>query len=732
MLLSLAAARTAHAIPYETFVNVDDEGDLQDLLQAQAITQDTFDELLDLLDQGVDLSTADRDELYTLPNLTYDDVDKILAYRDAQNGLIKDPADLVAAGALTQEQLLGIAAFLIKSEAAPSAYIPTGYVKAMMRYGIGDKLLPATAILSRFKWGKHLSAGFAGELTRLEVGDPIYDPNRGALVADPRGYQLHARKAYVKYDDETVSAIVGSFRAGFGQRLVFDNSRHYTPNGFVADDQVYYSADFTSDCKFSAGDLPDSPCTGQAGNVYTTPDWNFRDGLFGVGGGLKKLELSTGWLQLYGWASASRRDIYQYELVDRAICSDPHMDADPKCAAPDVFEKPPGSDPLAPTAKFSFTTLPNVFREELVGTNATFFADRRNSVGITAYAANQQNLVGGIDLDFQEWSSKLTGRQYGAGGANFQFGKDWLDVFGEVALSADKLPKTTGPAQGGGGPAAILRATATRKKEELELSFRYLSTNYANPYSRPIDQLDVFDGQRSRDEIGGRLKYVRTGHTFNVRALLDVWVPPSSFRDDSAAGHVTPKIDTYVRTDVKTTDELHLGLWLRYQDKDLEQGGHNQCFETTTDTSPTGAPVPCSGRQLTTIARIAWAEDKDLSAQLLLEHQLLDDKTLDPMAFRQDVAAWVIAIYRPTPRIRLRARLRYYDEAFKDNRPGKAPNSYLETSASGAFDALIGVRKHDTLHVRFDVKDFLDNRASTLVRDPNPELTLWLSYEVHL
>ena len=49
-------ARTAHAIPYESFIDVDDEGDLQDLLASGEITQDTFDELIDLLDNGVDLN----------------------------------------------------------------------------------------------------------------------------------------------------------------------------------------------------------------------------------------------------------------------------------------------------------------------------------------------------------------------------------------------------------------------------------------------------------------------------------------------------------------------------------------------------------------------------------------------------------------------------------------------------------------------------------------------------
>lgn len=725
--------RPAHAIQYETFIDVDDEGDLQDLLLANDITQDTFDELLDLLDQGVDLNTADRAGLYALPNLTYEDVDKILAYRDLQNGVIKDPADLVSAGAITQEKLLAISAFLTQEQGDKNPWIPRGYVKLQARYGLFEKLLPATALRARFNWGKHIQAGLAGELTRLEIGDPTYDPNRDALIADPRSNQLHLRKAYVKYEDDDYELIGGSFRAGFAQRLVFDNSRHYTPNGFVPDDQIYYSADFTSDCKFSNGEQPDNPCdVGNAGNQYTVPDWNFRDGLLGVGAAIKRLELSTGWLQFYAWASASRRDIYQYELVDRKNCPDPHDDSNPACDAPAVYVREPGADPLAPLNKFSFTTLPNVFREDLVGMNSTFFADRRNSVGVTAYAANSANLVGGIDLDTQEWSHIPTGHEYAAAGANVAFGKGAFDFGAEAAYSYDNLPRTDGAAAGGGGPAVIVRGVTSRKKEELEVSFRYLSTNYANPYARPIAQLDEFEGQRARDELGGRVRYVRSSKLFNVRALLDVWVPPSTFRDDSPAGHATPKLDTYVRADVRTTEELKLGLWVRYQDKDLEQGGHDQCFETTTDTTMAGEPVPCSGRQLTTIARATYAEDRTWSIQALFEHQLLDDKTLDPNAFRQDIAAWVIGVYRPTDRIRLRARLRYFDEAINDHRAGKDPNSYLETSMNAALEANIGLRKRDLLHVRFDIKDYLDNRASTLVRDPNPEMAIWASYEYHL
>lgn len=725
-IVVLLAARPAGAIPYEAFIDIDDQADLDDLLAAQDITQDTYDELLELLESGVDLNTADRAQLYGLPNLTYDDVDKIIAFRSLQKGGIREPSDLVAAGALSQEKLLAISPFLVVRPPGDDPLNVHGWVRLMTRFTIHDGLAPPGVLRSRLTAMKHLQAGIAITGTRLVIGDPVYDPNRDALIAENKRYRAHVPKAFVKWEDDRFSVIGGSYRAGFAQRLIFDNARQYSPNGLYADDDVFYTADLTSECKESAGELAVSPCDGDRGAHYVTPDFISRSGLFGLGAGAKHLELGTGWLQAYGWASAEARAIYQYELfVPSKDCPDPHDDTNPACAAPTVFVRPDDAPLLTPTSRYAFATLPNVFGEKLVGGNVSYFADRRNSIGATAYGATETSLVKGLALDFQEWSRLPTGRTFGAAGANFSFGRGWLDVFGEAGVSFDKTPDAKGPASGGGGPAGILRITATKKREELEAVFRYYSIDYANPFARPISAPDEFDGQRARDELGGRLRYVNTGKRFTLRALLDLWVPPSTMRADSPAGHTQPKVDTYVRGDVRTTDELRLGLWLRYQDKDLNAGGHAQCFEVATDTSTTGEPIPCSGRQLTTIATGHYQIDPTLGVTVMLEHQLLDDKTLSPTAFRQDLAAWAIALWHPDRAIRIRGRVRYLDTAIEDD-------TYLERSISGVVDAAFQLRGRDTLRLRVDAKAWLDARESTMVRVPNPELQLWLSYEARL
>ena len=711
------AVSTAHAIPYETFIDIDD---------------DTYNELLDLLTRGVDLSSADRNELYTLPNLTYEDVDAIIAYRDLQKGRISDPAELVTSGALSEEKLLAISSFIVVRSPGDDPLTLHGWIRAMTRasvhdfnpYEPTDPFIPPVAVRGRFTALRHLVAGFAITNTRLDIGDPVYDPNRRALIADPRSNQIHLPKAYVKWEDSSISAIAGTFRAGFGQRLVFDNSQYYTPNGLYLDDQIFFSADLETACKQSAGELLVSPCLGAPGDEYVSPDFAWRDGLLGAGIGAKHIELSTGWLQGYAWGSANKRGIYQYELVDAGICEDPHADNDPNCAAPTVFVKPDGTL-LTPTTRHSFATLPNVFLETLAGMNVGYYADRRNSFGLTAYGAKETNLVDGIDLDVQEWSRIPFGKKFGAIGGNVAFGREWLDIFGEAAISFDAMPRPAStidpptPAKGGGGPAGILRMTATRKGEELEAVARYYSTDFLNPYARPISQPDEFEGQRARDEMGGRVRYIRVNKDMQLRALVDVWTNPS---DTSAV-----KLDTYVRANVRTTRELWLGLWERYQDKDLSRGGHDQCFEISNDTDENGEPIPCGGRQLSTFLRGQYQPDKKLSVQVQLSHYLLDDNTRPELAnkFRQDIAAWAMLYYRPNADLRLRARVRYLDEAIHDN-------TYLERSVAALVEASMRMRERDLLRVRVDAKFWRDERMSTLDRVPNPELSLWLFYEAKL
>ncbi len=703
-------ARRADAHPYETFIDVETEDDLYDLNATDQITDETFEALDELLARGVDINEAGREELYSLPNLDYDDVDAILKYR-TERGTITDPADLAAAGVLTQDKLLAISAFLIVRTPGGNPLALHGLATAQTRFSQKDRDVPPVMARARIYTAQHVTAGVGAILTRLRLGQAVWDPNRGAILAEQPGVGVVVPKVYVRWQDDKVDAIVGSYRVGFGERLTFDNSFDYTPNGIYSDDQIFHVSYLVRDCKEATGELGAAPCSGPA--TYVTPDYTFRESLFGAAAGARKLDLGQGILQLYGWASDHRRSIYQYELVDATVCADPRS-ADASCSAPGVLQKPTG-DVLAPTPGYNYQTIPDVFRETLVGGNATYFADRRTYLGVTGFGAQTSDLMKGADLDYQEWSNRPGGSGFGAIGANAAFGRDWLDVAGEMTRSFDDMHPTTGYAHGGGGNAGIIRATATAPKQVVEVSLRYYGIDFVNPYAKPIAERDQFEGQAARDEIGARALYVGQHDQLHVRSQVDFW--------DLPAEHV-PRTNDYVRMDYAPDAQVGWGLWLQFEDKDLRAGGRGQCFDTQSDLfvdEITGAPALCKGMRLSTTGRLHLNPTRRLHLTAQATHRLLDD-TKHPNGFRNDVMAWLLAEYRPTHRIRLHGRARYL---FQD----VTTPAYLEESLWTYGDVTLTLRKRDSLRARADVYWWLDQRASTLTRSPNPELWLWLEYE---
>jgi Helix-hairpin-helix motif len=714
LVLVVATTATARAHEYETFVDIENEDDLYDLQATGQIGDDTFETLDELLARGVDLNEADREELYSLPNLTYADVDAILEYRRVR-GKITDPSDLVGAGALTQDKLLAISAFLVVRAPTGGVLGGHGMLLAQTRWSQNDRKAPPLLLRGRLLTARHLSFGFGAVLDRLRIGQAVWDPNRGAILADAPGLSVVVPKVYARYQDDRLDAIIGSYRVGFGERLTFDDSFDYTPNGIYADDQLAHVNYLVRDCKQGAGELETTPCP-SGDSKYITPDYTYREALFGAAAGARRLELGQGYLQLYGWGSYHRRSIYQYELVDADRCADPRKDADAACGAPDLLLRPPG-DVLTPTPGFNYQTVPDVFREALVGANATYFADRRTYLGLTGYGAQTFDLMPGANLDYQEWSNRPGGARFGALGVGGAIGRSWLDVAGEVTRSFDDMHPTIGATHGGGGNGAVVRATATGTKQVLEASVRYYGVDFVNPYAKPIAARDEFEGQRARDEVGGRLRYLATHGDLYVRAQAELW---------NLIAEKVPRTDDYVRLDYAADAPVGWGLWLQFEDKDLTGSTQGDCFDTTADQpvdSNTSAPTLCKGMRLSTTARLHLNPSRQLQLTAQATHRLLDDpKHMTGFRFRNDVMAWLLAQYRPSDRVRIHGRARYL---FQD----VATRAYLEESLWTYGDVTVRLRDRDALRVRADLYWWLDQRPSSQTRSPNPELWLWLEYE---
>ncbi len=763
--LPFAAPAPARAAEYETFIDIDDEDDLLELNTAGDISAETFETLVELLRRGVDLNKAKREELFTLPNLSYAEVDAIIRYRE-EVGFIHDPASLVVNGVLDAALLQSIATFIYIVDPGVRYASTSGWVRLRTAYSPPDKRAPAMVLDGQVQTLRHLSIGFAGVLMRNRVSDVRYDPSRDALSAKAPSPTPYLPKVYVQWDTDRWSILAGTYRAGFGQRLTFDNTRNYTPNGFYRDQTIYpRPVKLASLCRESTGELDAPPCQGDEADTYVTPDFRWQQTLQGLAFGLKRLDMGPGWLQAYGFSSVQAKSIYQTFLYEPDKCDDPRNDDNPACTAPKVYIRQP--DLLDPTSVARFQTLPRMYRDITAGGNVSYFFNRRSWVGATGYGTDITWLTGGKSIDFSESARVPFGGPFGAVGLNGSWGRRWSDLGVEVARSFDSMKAatrdsmTTNP-RGGGGFAAIVRWVASWKTHEIETVVRYYDRDYANPYARPVAGRDLFEGQSARDEAGFRIRYTgRPTPKTNVRTYVNFWASPT---------FGIPQIHAYARVEHMVKRWFIPAIWWEGRDKDLRTNGPSHCFggggdglselvdgADGSDGENYGYPVEyandnfddfltytgCRGESIKYNLQSTFIPHRRIKLTPRFQHRMIGDpksndltdpddlNKYDPdnpnpakprTGYRSDISAWLTITSRPIDALRLRGRIRYQNFSIDDN-------AYLEHSLWNYIEAGYLVRKALLVVARYDLFVWLDKRASTLTRIPSPEHRFMVTLE---
>jgi hypothetical protein len=719
--LTCIVALPAAAAIYESPVNVRDEDDVRALGERGDLSDATVQTLLELMQDGVDLSAAGRDELYELPGLTYADVDAIIAFRTAQ-GRIDDPAQLAAAGALTAQQLLEIAPFVLSTELGGTASRVRGRYRAIGLFTLTDPVPPPAILQSSLLGPLGFSGGIGATTTRNRPGSPLYDASRDALSVSPPRYAFDLPKFFVQWRRAYVHVIAGTFRVGFGERLTLDDSVRYSPAGMYADDIFYVPGNLVGSCHVSPGELAYTPCDPTQKSHYETNDFKWREPFRGVGASVEDLPLgSSGWhASLHGFGSYQTRSIYQYEIFSHTRCDDPRTGSR-ECKAPQVYERIGDGSGAQPTLEYS--TLPDLL-DELAGGGHLEVANATFAFGVTGYGAVPRFHVPALAPDFQSWSKYPFDGPFGAVGTNARLTiADW-SLYVEVARSFDHEPL------GGGGLGAVLRAVYGLKSRELELVARFYDLLFVNPYARPVSSPDDIDGSRARDEAGLRVKYAdRSLGALQLRSFVDFWVLPYDAKliDSQITGNNTGyKAGTanlwgQIRADYRGWKLIEPSAWFDYRNKNLADSGYGACYSSADGRYyPPG--VLCTGERYRIAARI---ELRPLGARLSFTATYLHDFVSDlryPDRLDQDARFIFEARSQPVQWLLLRARARYTKlDLFSNDSLEQSLWSFLEAT-------WLGLRPlHVTL--RYDNYLWLDRRPSTLNRTPNPEHRFRLELE---
>ena len=666
----------ARAIQYETFVSIDAEEDLYDLLVTSQISEASFEALLELYQTRVELNRASREALYRLPNLEYADVDRIIA-PVAEHGPIRSVDELHEAGVLDARVAASLTAFVLLHPAREGRVGASGFLRAQLRWsGRHDRLPPSAALQARVLATGRLDAGAAAVLTRNQTGRVRWDPVRGGLSVEPERARFVLPKAYVAWNAERWLLLAGTYRIGFGQRLTFDVTNQVSPNGAFGDYELRRDNELGLRCRRSPGELPASPCqTAPARRV--TPDFAWTNRLTGLALGVKRAAMGPGWLQAYVWGSFQLHRVQQSEVFLAARCPDPRRNDDERCRAPQVFVRE-GSE-LAPAPAISSSSLRAVLGEGLGGAHVQYFWKPRVLLGATGYAAVPKWRVEGAALDFQESARRPFGGAFGAVGVHAAVGSGRHDLFAELGRSFDRQ------AGGGGGHAAFVRSVTELRIGELEASARVYGAKYANPYGRPVSAADELDGLAARDEAGLRVRStMRLRPAFELRWLVDGWRRLSS----SALRALF-----FARGDVQLSPDWSWALWLELRS---------------------------AGLGLLAATRLAYAPIRELLVSCQLQHRR-SRAALTPPRAQHDLAAVLSFTGRPVDKLRLRVRIRYDVQDLHDNE--RLPHTLWVY-----VDAPITLRERDTLRLRYDLRAHLDRRPATLQRVPNPEHWLWVEY----
>lgn len=707
VLVSFAAAPAWAAI-YENSVNVDTEDDLFDLEQRGDISEETADTLLELIREGVDLNTASREQLYDLPGITYADVNAILQYRQAK-GRIEDPTELASAGALTSEQVVQISPFIRLDTTTPLFPI-SGRIRAASRFTTTDNVPPPALLMTRLKGPENLSAGFMLFTTRRRAGMPVYDEATDALSSDGFHYRPQVPRVFAQWKPGKARIIVGTFTLGFAERLTLDTTRRITPNGFYLTDDFRRANELTRTCKLSSTELLNDPASGcdlsDGKDLYITPDYTWRESFRGAAGSLEDMKLGQeATASVYGFVSYQQRPRYQYELYDKRYCDDPRGESG-DCSAPTISL--PGSQ-----SRLVYSTLQNVFDELTGGGHLTFKPNQRFTFGVTGFGALPIFYQSPIQLDFQEHSRYPSGGAFGAVGFDAHTSWRGLHFFLEATHNFDRRVGTNGA----GGYGVEQRTTFSPQRQEFELSLRFYDQGFGTPFSRPISSPDLLEGQRARNEAGARFRWgARLSKDWELRAQANFWVNP--YADGSMPAGI-PNLYLRARADFTGWSFLQPALMLDMRNRNLPSSVHGVCSSETIILTE-GAPYSCGGDLYKLWVRFDFApRNKYLSAALQGYVNWKDDIRYKER-FRNDLMVWLELRSQPVDFIQLRLRSKYLDEDISDP-------TYLETSLWNSIEAAWLFAK-TRIALRYDLFVWLDQRASTALRIPNPEHRFQLDF----
>ena len=696
----LLSSGEAIAAPYSTEIVISTEEEISELYHDGDITSEERDTLLTLFMTPLDLNLAARDELYDLPGFTYTLADAVLEARE-ERGRFYKIGDLLGVEGMTETIYRQAAVFVTVSDPQDdeNQYAAQIRLGAVGRVGIPNNAEddPAGYLRTKIRFLNHGGVGFLFAVrpmngsvgdARLGVRCDAADNCRygASLYAAPEAPRFDPASFYAFWDGPRWSGIGGSYTLGYGLGLTIDNSGRRKAHGW------YPNLDFSEDT--------------DSGKVRPF------EGFVGVALRHKQIELGKGHLDVSVFGSAWNRDLYVYDtFYNRDQKCPPGADCS-GCEAGKVInwktgncvsinsvpalvcEESTGTEtingvkvPRYDSLHCDYPTLQGIMRELMGGANATYWINRRSSVGVTGYVGNWH-----MNAEADSFSPALSSKYpfdrstWGVVGANTRFGMGRYDFGAEVAVT-DR------------GDVGALAMGWLRPLPDFELipSFRYYGADFDNPYNRGIHNGDEFQGNRARDELGGRLQLdYRPIKWLTIKADLNVWYheyPALKLdRDESDRTSITyidddgnyfvpldqkdpaTDLEASMRLYFKVTSKEKFDLQALFHDEALDRTGHDLSYGFVPEGKASEPVGPASTTKDVDQRNVGWGGQKvawqvtatttriprtTISARF---KQTFEDTRSMADDFDQTYYFWFKVATNLKPGPYIAARVKYFDE----------------------------------------------------------------------
>ncbi|HJN77855.1 MAG TPA: helix-hairpin-helix domain-containing protein [Myxococcota bacterium] len=655
----LLVTSVAQARVYPSPILVDDEDDLEQLYRDGLLTADDYETLLELLHDPIDLNRARRGELVDLPGVSsetaariiearrsrgrFDRVEDLLSIEGVDANVVEQIAPFVEVRITSVPPLHGVTRVrtVLALEQAEPAIEDDHPNRSHRLSDLGYERLPSTYLKTTVRYDKDWTVGFAG-YAQEDVRDVQFDAERGDVYVGWGTPTFTFAKGFASIERQRVSAIMGSYNVGFGNGLTFDRSSRRNPEGWYRDLEL-----------------------------SGTEHYRSARGLFG-GAVQMRTPVGEHVLETTLFASSWRYDVYQYDLgLGEGDVVDPESD---ELTSPRVYVL----DREGNYQKTQYVTIPDVYREDLLGADATLrLGHGLHYVGATAWAGHMdRTLLDGAESDYD---LVLRGGYpvedyYGAAGVHGGAMVGLAELRAEVATSFT------------GGNGYSLQAVVDQGWGEFDVTLRRYDVDFDNPHARGTANADEVQGYRDRDEQGILLKtQLDPAIGWSLRGRLDLWQNISVARWNSEAyGRVT-----------HTRDDWRLAAFADYKNRDLSRNGRGYVYGGEYD-----AFAEYSGEDLDDIEvtdragiRTTWGgEVRNESLRVLTltafykryyEDTGLLYPTLDGIGpceywFQIGQYVWVKAQVKPTPNTGLQWRVKYLDDSVHGSHGERYVESYLQ------------------------------------------------------